>query len=83
MLYAMDGNDSLKHILRRLFDPETGERIGPSQERVDSRTVPGDMYLSRDEVDKWAKEMVQLAVEMEQEVGLFKPTRCRSRSNPL
>lgn len=71
-LTLCDGcNDSLKRILRRLFDPESGERIGPSQERVDSRTVPGDLYLSRDEVDKWAKEMIQAAKDLEQEVCLM------------
>jgi hypothetical protein len=59
MLWAMDGNDSLKRILRRMHNPETGENDGPSRERADSRSVPGDMYISRDEVDKWAKGVMQ------------------------
>jgi hypothetical protein len=59
ILWAMDGNDSLKRILRRMLNPDSGERDGPSREQADSRTVPGDMYISREEVDKWAKEWVE------------------------
>ena len=59
MLWAMDGNDSLKRILRRMVNPDTGERDGPSRERTDSRKVPGNMYISREEVDKWAIELVE------------------------
>ena len=70
MLWAMDGNDSLKRILRRTQNPETGENDGPSRERMDSRTVPGDMYLSRDEVNKWAKEVVQEMKNLGEEVCL-------------
>jgi hypothetical protein len=55
----MDGNDSLKRILRRMTNLDTGERDGPSCERTDSRTIPGDMYISREEVNKWAKELVE------------------------
>jgi hypothetical protein len=32
MLWAMDGNDSLKHILHRMANPDTNEQDGPSQE---------------------------------------------------
>ena len=65
----MDGNDSLKRILRREYNPATGERDGPSQERADSRSIPGDVYIPRDEVDRWAKEVMQEAMVLE-EVGL-------------
>ena len=71
MLWAMDGNDSLKRILRRMYNPDTGERDGPSRERADSRSVPGDMYISRDEVDKWAKEVVKEAKKLAEEVCLY------------
>jgi hypothetical protein len=30
MLWAMDGNDSLKRILHRMANPDTGEQDGPS-----------------------------------------------------
>jgi hypothetical protein len=62
----MDGNDSLKRILRREYNSETGERDGPSREREDSRSIAGDMYISRDEVDKWAKDVVQEAMGLEE-----------------
>ncbi|TFK59396.1 hypothetical protein BDN72DRAFT_780810, partial [Pluteus cervinus] len=49
MLITMDGNNSLKRVLRR--DPKGGESV----ERVDTRCVGGDYYLPRDDVDRWAK----------------------------
>lgn len=69
MLWAMDGNDSLKRILRRTVSSETGERDGPSQERVDSRTVPGDIYIPREDVNKWADDVVQEAMKVAEEVS--------------
>lgn len=53
-LSTKDGNNSLKRWNRR----ERGEGgvTGASKERADDRTVPGDYYLSRPEVDAWAKE---------------------------
>jgi len=69
MLWAMDGNDSLKRILRRAANAETGERDGPSREHADSRQVPGDMYIPRDEVDKWAKEFTGHVMKLAEEVG--------------
>lgn len=71
MLWAMDGNDSLKRILRRMVDPETGERDGPSREHTDSRKVPGDMYISRDEVNKWAREFMEEVKRLTEEVCLY------------
>ena len=61
MLVTMDGNDSLKRILRR--KPDTGlsteaEAVQPSNEREDSRTVGGDYYISRERVDRWSKEIL-------------------------
>jgi len=64
MLTTMDGNNSLKRILRRDIVipadvPESSDGIptvGTSKERPDSRKVGGDYYLSREQVDEWAKE---------------------------
>ncbi len=61
MLVTMDGNDSLKRLLRKeqtLLD-ESG-RVAPesNQPRTDSREVYGDYYLSREKVDRWARARV-------------------------
>lgn len=57
LLFCMDGNDSLKRILRR-FKEEDGS-TGPTKERLDSRTIDGDFYLAKSEVDKWANEALE------------------------
>ena len=55
MLWAMDGNDSLKRFEKRGTAAEEGTALGPIVEQIDTRTVArGSMYLSREEVDKWA-----------------------------
>ncbi|KAJ7075730.1 hypothetical protein B0H15DRAFT_791447 [Mycena belliarum] len=56
-LSTKDGNNSLKRWDRR----ERGEdgAAGESKERADSRKVPGDYYLSRDEVDLWGQEELE------------------------
>jgi hypothetical protein len=64
MLVTMDGNDSLKRILRRKPAPESGEEgdvplVGESRELADSREVEGGYYLSREKVDRWAKDVVE------------------------
>jgi hypothetical protein len=64
MLVTMDGNDSLKRILRRKPAPESGQeenvpQIGESRELADSRKVGGEYYLSREKVDRWAKGVVE------------------------
>ena len=64
MLVTMDGNDSLKRILRRKPAPESGEEgnvpsVGESRELTDLREVGGGYYLSRERVDRWAKEVVE------------------------
>jgi len=73
MLAAMDGNDSLKRILRRDIvdlpddDDSRTPKVGPSKERPDSRKVGGDYYLARGHVDEWAKaalvKLVPLVVD--------------------
>jgi hypothetical protein len=60
MLYAIDGNDSLKRIIRRSSSQDDNDStLQPSSELPSSRTVPGDRYLSREYVDKWAKDVLQ------------------------
>ena len=67
MLVTMDGNDSLKRILRRLpvATPVEGEpvpegpQVGVSRELPDSRKVGREYFLSREEVDKWAKAALE------------------------
>ncbi|KAG6839200.1 hypothetical protein C0991_004959 [Blastosporella zonata] len=59
MLVTMDGNDSLKRILRRkpgTIEEEGEEEVGESKELKDDCKVQGDYYLSREWVDRWAKE---------------------------
>jgi hypothetical protein len=71
MLVTRDGNDSLKRILRRqpLATPAEGEpepegpRVGDSRELPDHRTVAGDYLISREKVDRWAKDIVQEVLE--------------------
>jgi hypothetical protein len=59
ILWAMDGNDSLKRIIRRSATGEDdSSEPGPSCERNDARVVSGDMYISRDDVNNWAREVI-------------------------
>ncbi|KAG6838791.1 hypothetical protein C0991_008412, partial [Blastosporella zonata] len=58
MLMTMDGNDSLKQLrcaskVIPVDDEEDSEtrHLGESRARQDSRKVPGDYYLTREEVD--------------------------------
>jgi hypothetical protein len=60
MLTTMDGNDSLKRVLRRdkssVGEDETGEpTLAKSREREDNRDVSDGYYISHDRVDQWAK----------------------------
>ena len=62
MLWAMDGNDSLKCILWRSAVPtDDPGNPGPSCEWKDTRTIAGDLYISCEDVDNWAKGMVEEA----------------------
>ncbi|KAJ7195687.1 hypothetical protein GGX14DRAFT_537230 [Mycena pura] len=67
MLMTMDGNDSLKRILRKdkTFDEEGNSTRGRSQ-RNDPRTEGsgGDYFLSRERVDLWSKEVLQGLVDV-------------------
>ncbi|KAJ6450265.1 hypothetical protein C8R45DRAFT_1057216 [Mycena sanguinolenta] len=60
MLTTMGGNDSLKRVLRRskTDGSEDEPTVGPSIEREDSRDCGEDYFLTREQVDRWAKERV-------------------------
>ena len=71
MLYTTDGNDSMKRIPRREPEPEpTAEEepsttegitqpvLGASSEVKDSRTAGRGVYLTREQVDEWSKEVL-------------------------
>jgi hypothetical protein len=55
MLYAMDGNDSLKRVLRRSLDA-SDESLGPSSELPTGQELISDRYLSRSFVDQYARD---------------------------
>ncbi|KAJ6447960.1 hypothetical protein C8R45DRAFT_1115598 [Mycena sanguinolenta] len=58
LLTTMDGNNSLSRFELRERDIHAdGNTVpGMSKERRDDRTAPVDYYLSREEVDEWAKD---------------------------
>ncbi|KAJ7612125.1 hypothetical protein FB45DRAFT_1037051 [Roridomyces roridus] len=53
MLVTMDGNDSLKRVLRRGPD---ADGPGDSNERYDDRDASDGYYLPREKVDEWARK---------------------------
>ncbi|KAJ7176367.1 hypothetical protein C8R43DRAFT_872549 [Mycena crocata] len=70
MLTTMDGNDSLKRVLRRskptMEENESGEPVlGSSKERVDNRDAGDGYMLSRERVDRWAKTRLADVLPME------------------
>lgn len=73
MLWAMDGNDSLKRILCRSAAPaDDPTTLGPSRERTDTRTISGDLYISREDVDNWAKgKMEESRLQLPTDVRSF------------
>jgi hypothetical protein len=70
MLTTMDGNDSLKRVLRRkktsMADDEEGEPVlGKSSEQVDNRDA-GDGYMyPREKVEWWAKTCLAEVLPMQ------------------
>jgi hypothetical protein len=65
MLYTVDGNDSLKRIIRRDDPPPvigmekempTHPILGPSSESTDTREIGAGLYLTNEQVDQWSKE---------------------------
>ncbi|KAG1900426.1 uncharacterized protein F5891DRAFT_1128589 [Suillus fuscotomentosus] len=47
LLYSMDGNDSLKRVLRRSLDHDTDDSLAPSSEVPTSQQFTSDRYLPR------------------------------------
>lgn len=66
MLVTMDGNDSLKRVIRKSvfenIESESGEATTVVKEVIDTRKVTGDYYLDREAVDHWAKDRVMDAI---------------------
>ncbi|THU80237.1 hypothetical protein K435DRAFT_823707 [Dendrothele bispora CBS 962.96] len=63
MMGCMDGNDSLKRVQRKSSGMDDLGNVlvgaGPSRERMDSRTGGGTYFLSREEVDQFARPSSQ------------------------
>ncbi|KAF8327310.1 hypothetical protein F5887DRAFT_1083856 [Amanita rubescens] len=79
MLVAMDGNNSLKR-LRRTGGVKNGMDVRRSRCALpDSRTAPGDYYLSREEVNKWVKDVHQKKRGAVRPQGNEEQTTCSSR----
>ena len=84
MLATMDGNNSLKRLLRRevLVDKDGERTTGNSSERLDLREGGGDYFLSQSEVDKWDKEVLKLRPkEQETEAVNDEPPPCERDGN--
>ncbi|KAJ7032930.1 hypothetical protein C8F04DRAFT_1211033 [Mycena alexandri] len=63
MLWTMDGNESLRRVIRKERTSgevdENGEAVpGASKEREDGRDAGEGYFLDRDRVDEWAKAKV-------------------------
>jgi hypothetical protein len=70
MLTTMDGNDSLKCVLRRsktsMADDEGGEPVlGRSKERVDNRDASDGYMYPRERVERWAKTRLAEVLPMQ------------------
>jgi hypothetical protein len=66
MLYTVDGNDSLKRIIRRETTAITDSSstvpiLGDSSESADMRRAGKGLYLTNEQVDEWSAEMLKAA----------------------
>lgn len=59
ILITMDGNNSLKWLRRDVRSELSDSGEGHNHDRPDPRSAPGDYYLTREEVDKWMKGVVE------------------------
>lgn len=59
MLITMDGNNSLKRFRRDKGELSASDAQKCRSALPDSRSAPGDYYISREEVDKWAKSTLE------------------------
>ncbi|KAJ7730827.1 hypothetical protein B0H14DRAFT_2409539 [Mycena olivaceomarginata] len=79
MLVALDGNDSLKHILvKDKTVDENGAAHGRGKERDDPRTADAgrNHLMTREDVDKWSKEVLATLV---QHPDKAEDTECQER----
>ncbi|KAJ7747085.1 hypothetical protein B0H14DRAFT_3097053 [Mycena olivaceomarginata] len=77
MLYTIDGNDSLKRVLKRLKTDGSEEEPtpGPSIERDDSRDAGEDYILRREQVDRWARSRKNMINDVTSKMwGIFDET---------
>jgi hypothetical protein len=76
MLITMDGNNSLKRLRRDLATPTTKPATGGNvaKEQLDPRSAPGDYYLTRKEVDKWEKSVIEEELTKATPVRMHKPS---------
>ncbi|KAJ7075097.1 hypothetical protein B0H15DRAFT_956756 [Mycena belliarum] len=70
MLTTMDGNNSLKRVLRRekrtMADEEADDpKPADSRERVDNRDAGDGYFLSREKVERWARTRLADMLPME------------------
>lgn len=72
MLYTIDGNDSLKRVLRREASDDD-DNVGPSSELPSNMKVHGDYYLSREYVNKWIDGVVQEMMGEEADIVRYSP----------
>ncbi|KAJ7309178.1 hypothetical protein DFH08DRAFT_823603 [Mycena albidolilacea] len=83
VLSTMDGNDSLKRVLRRvkvtMAEDKMGEPVlGKSREQVDNRDAGDTYYIWRERVEKWVKDRVANRLPM-QMASTDKPNPCADR----
>ncbi|KAF7371636.1 hypothetical protein MVEN_00019100 [Mycena venus] len=82
MLMAMDGNDSLKRVLTKEKGvDENGVPKRGGRERPDPRTADagGTYFLSREKVDKWAKEVLDQLVKRPRSKDEEDESECQER----
>ncbi|KAK7022491.1 hypothetical protein R3P38DRAFT_2532722 [Favolaschia claudopus] len=77
MLVTMDGNDSLKRVLTR----EKGGKEKGRSERPDPRAAEGggNYYITREKVDKWAKEVLAKLVKKPRKAKEDADSECQER----
>lgn len=83
MLVTMDGNDSLKRVIRRDVPEHSDEgnpiTIGASREVLDNREVHGDYYIDREKVNWWGKDPVMGVLQQEGVEAGTSDNPCASR----
>ncbi|KAF8184124.1 hypothetical protein K438DRAFT_1907889 [Mycena galopus ATCC 62051] len=86
ILVTMDGNNSLKRILRREkieSDGDTGEGddfvLGKSKEHSDDRDAGDGYYLDRERVNEWSKQRIVEMLPVEAVKGHDESNPCAER----